>query len=304
MNRAFLFIMIGAALWGTIGWFVKNLFVFGFTPMEVVTLRVSTTAIIMLLYMMLKSPRRLKLLTLPDIKYFIGTGIISIIFFNYCMFTAIELSTIPFATALLYTAPAFVMVLSILLFKESLTWVKSIALLITLLGTCLIVGLIPFSGQTFELSSILFGLGSGIGYALYSIFSKYALKKYTSLSITTYTFIVASIALLPFFPYAQKVHLLLNPTILFYAFGLGLLPTAFAYIIYTYGLNQTEASNASILTTIEPVVATIIGIFVFHEAFSYVQMIGMACIIGAVVFIQVYTDPKSAVSKEKMQGLE
>lgn len=283
MNRAFLFIMIGAALWGTVGWFVKNLYVFGFTPMEVVTLRVSTTAIFMLLYMMLKSPRKLKLTSISDIKYFIGTGIVSIIFFNYCMFKAIELSTIPFATALLYTAPAFVMILSLFLFKESLTWIKSIALLVTLFGTCLIVGLIPLNRQTFELSSILFGLGSGIGYALYSIFSKYALKKYMSLPITTYTFIVASVTLLPFFPYDQKIHLLMNPTVLFYAFGLGLLPTALAYIIYTYGLSQTEASNASILATIEPVVATVIGIFVFHEVFSYVQMLGMVCIIGAVV---------------------
>lgn len=113
MNRAFLFIMLGAALWGTIGWFVNNLYVFGFTPMEVVTLRVTTTAIIMLLYMIGKSPKKLELLALMDVKYFIGTGIISIIFFNYCMFTAIELSTIPFATALLYTAPAFGTILSL-----------------------------------------------------------------------------------------------------------------------------------------------------------------------------------------------
>lgn len=89
----------------------------------------------------------------------------------------------------------------------------------------------------------------------------------------------------------------MDPNVLFYAFGLVLLPTAFAYIIYTYGLNHTEASNASILTTIEPIVATVIGIFVFHEAFSYVQMIGMACIIGAVVLIQLY-------SPKKIQRLE
>ncbi|WP_404452432.1 DMT family transporter [Virgibacillus necropolis] len=292
MNSAFLFIMLGAALWGTIGWYVKNLYSFGFTPMEVVTLRVSTTAIILLFYMMVKSPKKLILHSIKDIKYFIGTGIISIIFFNYCLFTAIELSTIPFATALLYTAPAFVTILSLLLFKESLTKIKLAALLITLLGTCLIVGLIPLNLETLQLSSILFGLGSGIGYALYSIFSKYALKKYTSLSITTYTFIVASITLLPFFPFDTKIHLLMDQTVLFYAFGLGLLPTALAYIVYTYGLNQTEASKASILTTIEPVVATIIGIFVFHEAFSYIQMIGMACIIGAVILIQLYATPK------------
>ncbi|MFB4169506.1 DMT family transporter [Virgibacillus sp. JSM 102003] len=292
MNRAFIYIILGAALWGTIGWYVKNLYSFGFTPMEVVTLRAWSAAIILVIYLIFTSPKKLKLNSIRDIKYFIGTGIFSIIFFNYCMFTAIELSTIPVATALLYTAPAFVTLLSFFLFKEALTRLKIIALLITLMGTALVVGLVPLNLATFQLTSILFGLGSGIGYALYSIFSKFALKKYSSLSITTYTFIIAAVTLLPFFPYQEKFHMLLDPTVLFYAFGLGFLPTAFAYIIYTHGLNNTEASKASILTTIEPVVATLIGIFIFHEAFSFIQMIGMACIIGAVILIQAYSSPK------------
>ncbi|MFC4556935.1 DMT family transporter [Virgibacillus kekensis] len=286
MRKAFLAIILGAALWGTIGWYVKNLYSLGFTPMEVVTLRAWSAALILVIYLIITSPSKLKLKSLSDIKYFIGTGIFSIIFFNYCMFTAIDLSTIPVATALLYTAPAFVTIFSFFLFKEPLTGPKLIALLITLAGTALIVGLVPLDMSVFSLSAIMFGLGSGVGYALYSIFSKFALKKYSSLSITTYTFIVAAVTLMPFFPYEDKFFLLMDPTILFYVLGLGFLPTSFAYIIYTYGLNRTEASKASILTTIEPVVATIIGIYIFEEPFSLTQLVGMICIIGAVIVIQ------------------
>ncbi|MBP1968268.1 drug/metabolite transporter (DMT)-like permease [Virgibacillus natechei] len=299
MNRAFLYIIIGAALWGTIGWYVNNLYTFGFTPMEVVTLRAWSSAILLVVYLIIVSPKKLKLHTPKDIKYFLGTGILSIIFFNYCLFTAIELSTIPVATALLYTAPAFVTIMSFFLFKEPLTRMKMLALVITLFGTCLVVGLIPLNLQALQISSILFGLGSGIGYALYSIFSKFALKKYTSLSITTYTFIIAAGTLIPFFPYEEKAHLLADPTVLFYAFGLGFLPTAFAYIIYTYGLQQTEASKASILTTIEPVVATFIGVFIFHEAFTMIQMVGMAFIIGAVILIQLSGKQKRTAFTKK-----
>src|SRR5690625_2470776 len=233
----------------------------------------------------------MRLKSFKDIKYFIGTGIFSIIFFNYCLFTAIELSTIPMATALLYTAPAFVIIISFFVFKEPLTRVKIISLILTLFGTALVVGLIPLNLQAIRISSILFGLGSGIGYALYSIFSKFALKKYSSLIITTYTFTVAAITLTPFFPYMEKGHLLMEPTVVLYAFGLGCLPTAFAYIIYTYRLHRTEASNASILSTIEPVVATLIGVFIFQEAFTFIQMTGMACIIGAVIIIQYKRKP-------------
>ncbi|WP_373453620.1 DMT family transporter [Paucisalibacillus globulus] len=286
LNKAVFFIMLGAALWGTIGWFVKNLYTYGFTPMEVVTLRAASTALLLMIYLVFKSPKTLYLQSLKDLKYFIGTGIFSIIFFNYCMFTAIELSTIPVATALLYTGPAFVTIFSYFLFKESFTKQKLIALMGTLLGTCLVVGLLPLNLISVPMASILFGIGSGVGYALYSIFSKYALKKYSSLSITTFTFIIASVTLIPFFPFQEKIQLLIEPEVLFYVFGLGLFPTAIAYIVYTYGLNKTEASKASILTTIEPVVATLIGIFIFQEAFTFVQMIGMSLIIGAVIFMQ------------------
>ncbi|GAB3068385.1 DMT family transporter [Virgibacillus ainsalahensis] len=299
MNKAFIYIIIGAALWGTIGWYVKNLYAFGFTPMEVVTLRAWSSAILLVFYLLIFSRKKLKLHKPIDIKYFLGTGILSIIFFNYCLFTAIELSTIPIATALLYTAPAFVSIMSFFLFKEPLTRIKIIALFITLVGTFLVIGLIPLDLQTIQFSSILFGLGSGIGYALYSIFSKFALKKYTSLSITTFTFVVAAIVLLPFFPYVEKAHLFTDPAVLFFVFGLGFLPTAFAYIIYTYGLQQTEASKASILTTVEPVVATFVGIFIFQEDFTFIQMIGMALIIGAVIIIQIFGTPEKILQRKK-----
>src|SRR5690625_104764 len=295
MNRAFIFIITGAGLWGTIGWFVKHLYTYGFTPMEVVSLRAFTAAFVLIFYLSLTSPKMLKLKKFTDIKYFIGTGIFSIIFFNYCMFMTIELSTIPVATALLYTAPGFVIILSFLFFKEPITKIKLATLLITLIGSAFVAGLIPLNLELFQFTTILFGLGSGLGYALYSIFSKFALKKYSSLSITTYTFIMAAIALVPFFPFKEKLELFLEIKVLLFSFGLGILPTAFAYIIYTYGLNKTEASKASILSTIEPVVATIIGIFVFTEPFSFVQMIGMSLIILAVILIQL--DSKKVPSK-------
>ncbi|WP_156290493.1 DMT family transporter [Oceanobacillus salinisoli] len=286
MNKAFIYIIVGAALWGTIGWYVKHLYEFGFTPMEVVTLRVFTAAVLLVLYMITISPKKMKLHRITDIRYFLGTGILSITFFNFCLFTAMDISTIPVATALLYTAPAIVTILSYFLFNESFTRNKLLALIITIFGTCLVVGLVPLNLGILSFGTILFGLGSALGYALYSIFSKYALKHYSSLTITTYTFIVAAGALLPFFPFVEKFDILFRPTVLLYAFGLGFLPTAAAYIIYTYGLQKTEASKASILSTIEPVVATIIGISIFKEPFSTIQMIGMICIISAVIILQ------------------
>lgn len=290
MNRAFIYILIGAFLWGTIGFYVKKLYAFGFTPMEVVTLRVVSASILLFLYMLIRSPKNIKLHQWHDIKYFIGTGILSIIFFNYCMFKTMELATIPISAALLYTGPAFVIVLSYIFFKEPITKSKIMALVLTLAGAALVVGLFPLNLKTLAFSTILIGLGSGLGYALYSIFSKFALEKYDSLEITFFTFIVAAITLLPFFPFADKATQLLEPAVILYAFGLGFLPTAVAYIAYTFGLAQTEASKASILATLEPVVATFVGILIFSEPFSFLQMVGMAAIIFAVILVNLDSD--------------
>lgn len=289
MNRAFIYIFIGATLWGTIGFFVKKLYNYGFSPMEVVTLRVVFAAIILLIYLQIKSPASLKLKKISDIKYFLGTGIISIIFFNYCMFKTMELATIPISAALLYTAPAFVIILSYFLFRERITIHKAVALFLTINGTAFVVGFIPFQMNSIPLLTILIGLGSGLGYALYSIFSKFALRKYTSLTITTYTFVTAAIVLIPFFPFKEKFTELLQFDVLLNAFALGIFPTAVAYIVYTYGLNRTEASKAAIIATVEPIVATLIGIFVFLEPFNIFQIFGMMLIILAVIIIQFHS---------------
>ncbi|GAA0494325.1 EamA family transporter [Salinibacillus aidingensis] len=289
MKRALILIITGAALWGTIGWYVNHLYEFGFTPFEVVTLRVTSTAILLILYFGLTEKKMFKLKTIKDGKYFIGTGIFSIVFFNFCLFTTMNLSTLPIATALLYTAPIIVAILSRILFKEAFTKKKFIALLLSMMGILLIVEILPSLGQNFQWLALVFGLGSGLGYALYSIFSKYALETYHSKTITLYTFIVATAGCLPFFPY-DKIYIFTQPAALFYAIGLGLLPTAVAYIIYTIGLKEVEASKAAIFSTIEPVVATVIGITLFSEAFSVFQAAGMACIIGAVILLEKWPD--------------
>src|SRR5699024_1673518 len=118
MRKAFIYIITGAALWGTNGLYVENLYAYWFTPMEVVTIRLSTAAMMLLIYMSVYAPKQLKLKKWTDIIYFIGTGVFSIIFFNYSMFKTIELASISVSAALLYTGPAFVIILSFFLFKE------------------------------------------------------------------------------------------------------------------------------------------------------------------------------------------
>lgn len=281
---SYIYIIIGAALWGTIGVFVQKLYEYGLTPLQVVTVRVTFAAIILILLLAMKNPALLKVQK-KDFKYFIGTGIFSIVFFNWCFFTAIQETSLSVAAILLYTGPAFVTILSRILFKEWLTPRKMLALFLTLFGCILVIGLFPLEQTKISFYGIIVGLGSGLGYALYSIFGKYALAKYNSQTVTTYTFIFASLALLPVSG-IWKIEQLTSLPILSYGLSLGFFPTVLAYLLYTKGLEKVETSRASITATIEPVVAAAIGIFMFGEMVTSWQFIGIICILSAVLFVQ------------------
>lgn len=284
-KSALLLIAIGASLWGVIGVFVTFLYEVGFTPLEVVAVRVLTASLFMVLYVFLKN-RHLFKIKITDSRYFIGTGIVSIVLFNWCLFSSMKESSISIAFILLYTAPAFVTILSRIVFKEALTAHKITALLITLIGCSLVIGIFSSSTASISLYGLILGLGSGFFYALYSIFGKAALSKYDSLTVTVYTFLFATVAIVPFSGLGAKITLLTDVKVLVLVIGLGFLSTMLPFIFYTKGLHYVESSRASIIATIEPVVASIVGFFIFNETLTTWQYLGMVMVISSVIIVQ------------------
>ncbi|MFC0235672.1 DMT family transporter [Fictibacillus phosphorivorans] len=281
---AFLYVAIGASLWGIIGFFVKELSLAGFTSLQIVFLRAISAFLLFLAWIVIKNPALLKI-KLKDTWYFLGTGILSVSFFNWCYFTTIQTSSLAIAAILLYTAPAFVLVISSIVFKEKLTHHKLLALTATFIGCTLVSGL--FSAQLeLSITSLLIGLGAGFGYSLYSIFGKLASRKYETLTISIYTFFFAMLALFPISDMTSANIQVFRPSVLMNVIGLGLFPTVFAYWFYTQGLKQMDASKAAIVSTIEPVVATLMGMLLYKESISIVQSIGIIFVLGAVLMIQ------------------
>ncbi|MBS4190978.1 EamA family transporter [Bacillus sp. FJAT-49705] len=288
-------IAAGASLWGIIAFFVKGLADYGFTSMEIVAIRVIYAAIFLLLIGIIHYRKQMKLIRFTDIRFFIGTGIFSVVFFNFCYFTTISQMNISIAVILLYTAPAFVTILSFIFLKENLNMNKIIAVIGTIIGCILIAG-VSAGDSKLTFIGVITGLGSGLGYALYTIFSKFALKKYQPFTITMYTFIVAAIFLLPITQLWQKVDLLLNVNVLLYSIGLGFIPTVLAYFIYTWGLEKTEGSKAAVIATVEPVIATLLGVMLYGERLGLIQIAGAILILCSVIIVNVSFQKKNVSS--------
>ncbi len=290
-----LFIILAASLWGIIGLFYNRLAALGLSSAEIVFLRTGIAAVLMAIYLLVYN-RRLFCIKLRDIWMFIGTGVISLAFFNFCYFRAMDELNLSVAAMLLYTAPIFVMLLSALFFGESMNAVKWIAVAVTCVGCFLVTGA-AFNGKI-TMIGLLFGLGSGIGYALYTVFGVVALKRYRTETITFYTFVFAALAMAPFCRFSSLTNAFANETstTVGCSICIALFACVLPYMLYTAGLRGVLPGEASVIATIEPVVATVLGVVAFDDSLSFFKVMGITCILGAILLLNI---PHNIKSKER-----
>ena len=279
-KTAFFLILCSGMLWGCMGIFVRVLGTIGLTAMPVVFLRTLVTAVCMLVILLLYDRRLLKI-HIKDLWCFLGTGIGSIVFFNFCYFRTVTLTSMSVAAVLLYTAPAIVTVLSCLLFHERFTVKKLLSLGLTFAGCVLVTGVLSDCAAV-SMQGLFLGLGAGLGYALYSIFGRFALNRgYHSLTVTCYTFIVAAITT----GCMTDTRVVLGTAFQSAHYGmitllLGLCCTVLPYMMYTMGLRYVENSLASVIASVEPVTATILGMVLYQEKLTAGGAFGILLVIG------------------------
>lgn len=287
-NRQFLaplLIVFAGSLWGIIGLFSRSLSDAGLSPLQIAGIRCLVTAIILFSFLLLTNREYLKI-KLRDFWIFIGTGVFSIALFNVFYFLTIAKSSLGIASILLYTAPCFILIISHFLFDERITMRKGVAIGLALVGSIISTGIIGGGGGSITGLTFLIGLGSGIAYALYSIIGRIALKKYNWLTVITYTFIFASIALLPYLKAGEVFIIVVDEnTLILNIILLGVLSTLMPFLLYTKGMNSMETGKAALLTFVEPMVATIVGATVFQEVFTRYTAIGIVLVISSMLLI-------------------
>jgi len=232
---------------------------------------------------------------LIDHLFFAGAGIFSIALFNYFYFEVFSQSSLSLAVTLLYTGPLFVTILSRIFYKEPLTIRKGWALAFAITGCAFVVGLLPFGEGSIPMNTLFMGILSGFCYALYSIFSKTVTKRYSALTITTYTFLYTSIFMLLTSDILSKTNQFQYVDVWMSALLLALVSTVAAFLLYTSGLKHLEASKASILATIEPIVAVLTGVIFLGEHLQGLQVLG----IGLVLFSAILVAEGRARAKNK-----
>ncbi len=278
-------ILAAAALWGVIGLWNRRLMAAGLSPFSIVTVRNMGGMLLLAAFFAVKD-RRVFHVERRHLKYFLGTGVASVLLFTVCYFSCQKLCSLAVASILLYTAPSFVVLLSALLWKEPVSGKKLLALALTLLGCACVCGVFS-GGLSVTVPGILLGLGSGFFYALYSVFGRYALAHYPPLTVTVWTFLFAGPASLALLRPAELAAAFAgNPGVWGTALALAVFSTAAPYILYTWGLARMEPGRASILASLEPVVAALTGVLAFGEPMGPLTALGILLVLAGVSILR------------------
>lgn len=264
-------------LWGTIGVAAKSAFRYGISPADVALWRAGGAFAVLLAAAL--AIRRDALRIAPgDLPMFALHGAVGVAAFMTVYLTAIRLSTVATAAMLLYTAPAWVTLLARVFFNEPLGPRKLAAVMCTVAGSALVVRAYDPAALRLDLPGVLAGLASGLTYALYSVVGKHALRRYAPFTTVLFAlgfgsaFLLLALRRWPTLPPPAAL-----PGVLY----LVLVPTVLAYLLYTAGLGLMEAGRASIVATVEPVVAALLGVLL-GELFHGWQWVGGGLVLAGV----------------------
>ena len=280
-----LLIILAGCFWGSMGIFVRKLTGFGFTSVQIVAIRVTLAALFFSLLLALRGRSGFRI-SPRDLPLFLGLGFGSILFFTVCYFTAITMMPLSTAAILLYTSPIWIMLMSALFFREKMSGRKLLALALAFAGCVLVSGI---SGEGIPFTGLLIGLGSGLGYGLYSILGTVALRRYSPYTVTAYTFLFAAagswLVCSPADMASKFAAALDLPGLILFCCLTALVTAVIPFLAYTLGLRTVEASRAGILATVEPLVAAVVGILVFSEPLTLLSGAGIVLILLAVVLL-------------------
>jgi drug/metabolite transporter (DMT)-like permease len=195
---------------------------------------------------------------------------------------------------LLYTAPAFVTLFAWRLWNEPITSRKIIAVALAFGGCALVAKAYDPTQLSLNFVGVLVGAAAGIAYALFTLFTKLSAGSPSPWTSVTYSLVFGALCLLPLqfvavpeFSGEGITPLFQNPSAWIFLLGLCLGPTLGSYALYNAALRRVPASNASLVATIEPVVASVAGFVIFGQRLEPLQILGGVIIIFAAVLLSI-----------------
>ena len=268
------YIVLAAVLWGILGPVARLAFAEGIAPLEVAFWRAVIAGGAFVAHAVVARPDRIAKRDWPGVAAFGVVGV-SVFFASYQL--AVEAGGAALASVLLYTAPVWVAVLSFVFLRERMTALKVVAVALTIVG---VAGIALGGGGSVRVTTAAlgWGLAAGLSYSLYYLVGKVYFTRYATSAVLAVALPLGALGLVPFVDFAPKSALA------WAALGwIGLVSTVGAFVAYAHGIRRMEATHASIVATLEPVVAGAVAFAWWGERFSLAGYLGAGLILAAVL---------------------
>lgn len=290
-KKGLFLVLLSAVCWGTLPAFSRYAYANGSDPLTAAAWRAYLSAGIFFIWFLLDGT--LKKFRPKDVPFYLTTGIFAIGGTFILYMKAVELLSTAMASILLYTGPAFVILLSRLFYKEPITRDKLIGLLCTFGGCALVTRVYDISSLRANWQGVLLGLGSGFCYSLTTVIGGKKSARYDGRQNAGLMIIFCTAAFLFVAP-PWKLSLPTFPQWIGYL-GVAVIGSVLAYGLYMSGLETgLDGGIASISATIEPVVATVLGVVVFGDSLEWLQALGIAIVLAGVALPQLTGRKKGA----------
>lgn len=189
------------------------------------------------------------------------------------------------ASTILFVYPVMVAVIMAIFFRERVTAITVVAIVLALVG----IGLLYKGGDgaTLSVVGIVLCVISSLAYAIYIVVLNQSSIKMSSFKVTFYAMLVCEITLVlySFTSPDLYLHVLPSPRAWAFAVWLSVVPTILSLVFMTVAVNHVGATPTAILGALEPLTAVVIGVMVFDEQLTPRLIVGIMFILFAVMMV-------------------
>ena len=302
-KRAALFVALSAASFGFLGVPVRFLHDNGFAPLDITAVRLFVTTIALVIVALVVD-RGLFKVRKRDLLFFILFGFFKLMS-DVALFRAQLTIDLSLSTLLQMTAPYYVLVISLFLFRERITLMKILAMLVAFTGCIFVTGVITGGMHSLDFVGVASALISGLFFGLYTIGCKLSSDKgYKPVTTMMYTFLFASLMTIPFANDVKVVESFVDVHLILGVLSLGILMTLIPFFVSTWGVQKLEASKVSLISVMEVITACIVGYFLFDEEMTVLNIIGMSLVVASIVIMDLKINREIRKRSNKVSEVE
>ena len=286
MKKSYVYLLTTFMLWGSL--YVVSQFVLGKIPTFTVAMFRYLIAFIALSLISLKSEK--EKIEKSDYKYFFIMGFIGYFISVDCQLLGTKIAGGSMASLINSLNPVIISVMAMIILNEKLEMNKIAGIILSLFGVYMIIG----TGANIQFLGVLISFIAVIGWAFMSVISRKISNKYSALTLTKVSMLIATVCNIPVsFLEVQVTHPLIQVDL---GAVLGLVYTAFTNILWNKSLSLLPANTCSAFYPIQTLTSSFLGVVVFHEVLTTSFVLGSAFIIVGVLISLLF---KKRTRKEK-----